>query len=361
MAARKQKTPTWLIPVAALAGIAVVGYMVYRVMAPVLVTEDSCQLLAQQQTAALDLQATVNNLDLVKAKVGVTAAQVQEVDAILRDYAFRYAGSCRDHEAGRISTGEYACKRDNMDRALATARSLAITLAEVKNIPDAGAQRDVVLKDLTIIQQLAASDFAAGCGSALAVTPVTITFEDTFPERTFEVTNSGNRAAAYSVTDLPEAFVAVRSSGTVAAGSGAVVSIKRTPFAPPPSPVVFHVTDNAGSRVPMTITFDARNAALYQELGAAVKSALPAGTAATLGDALAVVSERLPQITDEGTRYFFAAGILQEAGSPAEAGKAVTEVSRRNEALFQAPVTQKLSGAINVKLKQIARPGPIVR
>lgn len=354
MATRKSKTPAWLIPSAALTGIALVVYMVLRVMSPAASPADSCELLAQQQTATLDLQATVKDLDLVKASVGVSAGQVEEVDAILKDYAFRYAGSCRDHEAKRISTAEYACKRDNMDRALATARNLAATLAEVKNLADGKTQREVVLKDLAVIQQLATNDFNAGCGVALAVTPPTVTFESTFPERTIEVTNSGNREASYSVTDLPEAFVAVRSSGTIAAGSGAVISIKRTPFPPPPSPVVFHLADNAGHRVPITITMDARNAGLYQELGGVVQSGVQPGSVPTLADAMAVVSSRLPQITDEGTKYFFAAGILREAGSLAEAGKAVGEVSRRNEALFQAPATQKLSDAIKTRSKQTA-------
>lgn len=358
MASRKPKTPAWLAPVAALTGIALVVYMVLRVIPPTTPPQDSCELLAQQQTASLDLQATVKDLDLVKAKVGVSAGQVEEVDAILKDYAFRYAGSCRDHEAKRISTAEYACKRDNMDRALATARNLAATLAEVKNITSGNAQRDVVLKDLAVIQQLATNDFNVGCGVALAVMPPAVTFEATFPERTIEVTNSGNREANYSVVDLPEAFVAVRSSGTVAAGSGAVISIKRTPFPPPPSPVVFHVADNAGNRVPVTITVDARNASLYQELGGVVRSELPPGqTMPTITDAMAVVSSRLPQITDEGTKYFFAAGILREAGSNAEADKAVIELSHRNDALFKAPATQKLSDSIKSRSKRPVSPG----
>lgn len=357
MAKKKSTTsglPMWVTVTAALAGIAIAGYVVLRVIPPTAPAKDSCALLAEQRSATLDIEATVRDLDLVKAKLGVTGGQVQDVDAVLEDYAFKYASSCRDHEAGRMSEAEYACRRDNMDRALDSARALSLTLEQVKNIADPAAQRDVVLRDLETITRLATADFAAGCGSALVVAPDALSFEDHFPERTFELANGGNRDATYAISELPEAFVAVRSSGAVGAGKGVVVSIKRAPFPLPAEPVVFYVNDNFGNRVAVRIAVSSENARLYQDLGMATRMTLPPGrTEPTLEDALATVSARLPQIQDEGTKYFFASGILQQTGSFEEAGKALDVVSRTNKDLDAAPSTQLMHGIVNFKLNRV--------
>jgi hypothetical protein len=155
--------------------------------------KDDCSLLAKQQSATVDIQATVNDLDSVKAKIGVTAGQVREFDNSLKDYALKYETACRDNKRHTISDAEYNCRRDNMDRALSTTRSLGLALEATKSVSDPTIQKDVVLKDLDTIKELTANDFSRGCGSALSVSPADLSFQDHYPERTIEVTNSGNR------------------------------------------------------------------------------------------------------------------------------------------------------------------------
>jgi hypothetical protein len=336
---------------AVVVGLAIAVYIVLRVVptagggGP-----DRCELLAKQQTATVDVAATVKGLDLVKAKIGVTAGQVQEVDQILKDYAFKYTSVCRDNDAKKIADAEYNCRRDNMERVLGATRSLALTLDAMKSIADPASQQDIVLKDIDLIKDLAQADFSKGCGSALAVSTSSLTFEGPTPERTIEVANGGNRDLTYTVTDLPEAFAAVQLSGTIPVGhSAVVVAIKRAPFpVMVNTPVVFYVKDNFNNKIAVKIVVDANNAQLYQRLAAETVKGMPAGHATpTLEDAVASVAKTFPEMKDAGTRYFLAAGALKEIGNFAEADRALKALSTQNASLYHAPATQLLAGIVS--------------
>lgn len=339
------KTTAILVGILALVGL--VAYIVFIGLDPPK-PEDDCALLARQQTASVDIDATVRDLELIKGRVGVTAGQVQEVDAILKDYAVRYEALCRDHRKTppTITDAEYQCRRDNMDQTLSTVRALSLTLAEVKNVQEASAQRDIVLKDIETIQKLSRDQFRANCGSALVPTPAYITFNGDVYERTIEIVNAGNRNVQYHIADLIEAFTAIHSTGPIPASQSVVVAIRRTPFpVPTNTPVSFYVGDNFGNRVPVSVLVDEENAQLYSRVAqAALSLAESESRPVSLADALVVIERDLAEATDSSGAYFLAAGALIEAGSFAEASRAFQEVKRSDKDLYDTTPVQLLAG-----------------
>jgi hypothetical protein len=91
----------------------------------------------------------------VKAKLGVTSGQVQEVKAGLRDYAFKYGSACRNRDAGRIIGGQYNCRPDNMDSRARLGTRLGAHTGSSGEHPNAVARRDMKLMDIETIQELA--------------------------------------------------------------------------------------------------------------------------------------------------------------------------------------------------------------
>jgi tetratricopeptide (TPR) repeat protein len=350
--------PGWLKISAAVTGLAILAFVTFIVLIPLLKgrTLDSCALLAEQQFAAIDVETTLNDLDLVKAKLGISAGQIQDVDMLLKDYAFKYAANCRDREKGAVEEAEYTCKRDNMDRALGSARSLALALAEVKVIQDASAQRDVVLKHIETIHQLAEADFSAHCGAELVVNPGALTFHDHFPERTLQIANAGVRDGSYAIVELPEAFLAHPVSGEIRAGGDDTIAITRAALpVSQGSEITFFVRDERGRRIPVKIDIDAENAGLYADLASRMRASLPAGAEPTVEDAQRIVEATVPIKVSDGTKVFLAAGILKHAGNLGEASKAVDILEERDKALFAEPSTQFAIGVINLRTN---RPQP---
>lgn len=341
----------WIMGAAAVVVLAVVAYVVVWIMPPRQgAGPDRCELLATQKTATVDVAATVAGLDLLQTKIGVSAGQVRELDQILEDYTVNYAAACRDNDAKKISDAEYNCRRDNMDRVLATTRSLGLTLDAAKTIADPASQKDIVLKNVELIKDLAQDGFSKGCGSALTVSPALLRFEGPVTERILQVANAGNRDITYTVTDLPEAFVAIELSSQIPFGHApVVVGIKRAPFpVMVNSPVVFYVKDNYNNKVAVQLIVDAANAQLYQRLAdATIKAMAPGHASPTLEDALASVATSFPEVKDVAAQTFLAAGALKEAGNFAEANRALHALSSQNQPLYQAPSTQLLAGIVD--------------
>jgi hypothetical protein len=337
--------------VAAVVVLGIVVYVVWRNI-PRDGGPDRCELLAKQRTASVDISATVGDLKLLETKIGVAAGQVQEVDQILKDYAFRYTTACRDNAATPkiISDAEYNCRRDNMEKVLSSTRTLGLTLDAAKSIADPAAQKDIVLKNLEIIKDLSRNDYSKGCGSALTASPQTLRFEGSATDRILQVANSGNRDLRYTVTNLPEAFIAIQLSGDVPVGHAPVV-VGITRSAHPvvaDVPVTFYVSDNFNNKVPVQIVVDAANARLYTRLGEAViKEKAADHQEPTLEDAMATVSRSFPEVTSAGTRALLAAGALKEAGSFRQANRALEALSAQNTALYQAPSTQLLAAIVD--------------
>lgn len=338
--------------IAAVVVLGIVVYVVWVVIPP----KDPCELLAKQRTASVDVSATVQDLKLLEAKIGVAAGQVQDVDQILKDYAFKYTTLCRDHEVAKtISDAEYNCRRDNMEKVLSSTRTLGLTLDATKGIADPASQKDIVLKNLEIIRDLSQNDYSKGCGSKLTVVPPILRFQGYTAERVLQVANSGNRDLTYTITDLPEGFTAIQLSDDIPKGHApVVVGILRSGFpVEPDKPITFYVADNFNNKVAVQIILDAANARLFPQLGETLMKDKPADHAQpTLEDALAVVSKSLPEVTDAGKRTLLAAGALKEVGGFGEANRALTALSTQNASLYQAPSTQLLAGIVDFQRQE---------
>jgi len=341
---------SWVKALAAVVVLAIVAYVVVVVIDKD--PPDDCVVLAKEKSAAVNVDATVADLKLLQTKIGVSSGTVQEIDAILKDYGFKYETACKDSRTGKISNAEYNCRRDNMDRTLSAARTLGLTLAEIKNLQDPTAQKEVILGNIEIIKKLAEADFSAGCGATVAVTPDRVTFRGSIPERTITLVNGGNRDLTYHVTDLPEAFVARLQSGDVRRGDTVVVAIMRAPFRAATGEIVFHIRDNFGNKAPVRIDIDAENASLYGQLAHEVTTrAAGRAEGATVDDALAVVGD-LPEVTSAAAKHFIAAGVLMEAGRFAEADKALTALSTADREFYGSASIQMTAGLLSYRLNQ---------
>lgn len=58
-----------------------------------------CAFSGWKKSVGVELEAAVNNLDAVKAKVGVNDSEVREFDTLLKDYALKYDAACQDFNA----------------------------------------------------------------------------------------------------------------------------------------------------------------------------------------------------------------------------------------------------------------------
>ncbi len=343
--------PKWLLATSTVFVLVVVGYFVWKFFHPT-PPPDECALLAQQQASSLDIDATVKKIELARVKLNITQGQLQEVDGYLKDYGFKYAAACRDNKRKVLSDAEYNCRRDNMDKALDNLRALGPTLDAIQSIEDARTQKEIVLKYLEAFTRLAKAGYSEGCGSVLSVAPKSLSFEDHYPERSIQITNGGNRDSSYYVAELPEAFAPTPSSGEVKQSATITVSIRRAAFpVAPGSKIVFYVRDSFGSKVPVEIQVSKDNAELYSSLASQVtEQANGKHRSPTVEDAIRVVEKDFPQhLNDPGGRYFFAAGILKQAGSFDQASRAMDLLAKTDDALYRDPSTQLLSGFVKYK------------
>jgi hypothetical protein len=347
--------PKWLVATSALFVLVIIGYFVWKFFHPPIPdskAKDDCSLLAQQQLSSLDIDATVKKIELAKVKLNITGGQLQEVDSYLKDYGFKYAAACRDNERKVLSDAEYNCRRDNMDKALDNLRAMSPALDAIENVQDATIQKEIVLKYLEIFTNLAKTGYSEGCGSVLSVQPKSLSFEDHYPERSIQVTNGGNRDSSYYVAELPEAFAPAPTSGEVKQGGTITVSIRRAAFpVQPGARIVFYVRDSFGNKVPVEIQVAKENAELYSSLAAKViEEASRRHRRPTVEDAIGVIDKGMAQhVDDPANRYFFAAGVLKEAGSFGQASRAMDLMAEADGFLPRDTSTELLSGVVKYK------------
>src|SRR6202051_891396 len=346
--------PKWLVATSALFALAIIGYFVWKFFNPANPNaKDDCTLLAQQQLSSLEIDATVKKIELAKVKLNITGGEVQEVDNYLKDYGVKYAAACRDNGRKVLSDAEYNCRRDNMDKALDNLRAMSPALDATENVQDATAQKEIVLRYLEVFTNLAKSGYSEGCGSVLSVQPKSLSFEDHYPERSIQITNGGNRDSSYYVAELPEAFAPAPSSGEVKQGNTITVSIRRAAFpVQPGAKIVFYVRDSFGNKAPVEIQVAKENAELYSSLAAKVieEATRRHRLLPTVEDAVEVMDKGVAEhVDDPADRYFFAAGVLKQAGSFEQASRAIDLMAQADGFLPRDTSTELLSGVVRYK------------
>jgi len=300
----------------------------------------------------VDIEVVVKDLDAIKSKVGISEAEVHEFDNLQKDYAQKYDAACRDVTARppRMNQAEYTCLRRNMDTVLDSIRAFVQAIEAAKSIADPSAQKEIIFRALDDMRTAYNAKYRAGCTSAMSVEPKSLTFDDSIPQRSVEVTNFGNNDFTFSVMDLPECFVFKADRLTLPRGEFTSVRIFRTIIPPPANGAVsFHVRNNLQDDEVVKIVLDGVNASLYENWGKELQSAMVVGhKEPTAEDAVRIVERSLPAemapADRDAFRYYFAAGVLTRIGKNAEARRALDVAIGKDPSLERQPATLMLRG-----------------
>jgi hypothetical protein len=191
--------------------------------------------------------------------------------------------------------------------------------------------------------------YGAGCVSAIAIDPHSLTFAPQTPERSIHIGNGGNNDITFAIDGLPEAFLALPTTGTVARGAQPVtVSIYRTLLPVDPSrPVTFRVRSNFEEELTVQILLNGSSTALFEQLGAAA-TARSADHQPTVSDALAVIDPLLPAdaANRSAARYFLAMNVLTQAGRHEQALDAYQAATKESPALATDAVALLSHGVV---------------
>jgi tetratricopeptide (TPR) repeat protein len=316
---------------------------------------DDCSFSSKKRSLGIDLEAGLSDVKAIKGKVGITDDQVRDFDELGKDLAEKYDMLCQDYKQKRVNEATYLCRHNNMDQVLDSLRSFLVKTRAAASLGDPAAQKDVVLKALSELEELEKRGYGAGCISSMTVSPKMLPFMGHTSERLVQITNSGNNDFNYTVEDLPRGFLPNPSSGTVAVSQTVTVAIVRTaepiPNNPPAS---FQLTNNFKDHVPVELDFDKQNAAVYEALAETLKSfSAQQNRAPTVEDALKVVDDSLATSASwksvqnaDSLRYFLAAGVLSQAGSTNAAHAALDTATAKNPGLDKQPATHILRGIV---------------
>lgn len=314
-----------------------------------------CSFSSRKRSLGIDLEVGLANVNSVKGKVGISDDQVRDYDSFTKDLATKYDMACNDFKNKRMNNAEYSCRRKNMDDMLDKLRLFLTKVNAAMGLSDPSAQKEIVLKALSDLEEVEKKGYAAGCTSSMNVSPRTLPFADHVTEHSVQVSNSGNNEITFSVADLPRGFVPQPSSGNIVVGQTVSVAIFRTsePITNRP-PLTFRLLNNFMDEVTVEIQFDPQNAGVYDDLANKVKLlSSQENRPPTVEDALKIVDETLPKsgswmsIKDgDSMRYFLAAGVLSRAGSASEAHQALDAATAKNPALEKQPATLILRGVV---------------
>ncbi len=313
-----------------------------------------CSFSGWKKTIGVDLEVAVSDVQSVKGKIGLSDDQVRDFDTLMRDFALKYDAACNDFGHKRMNQGEYSCRRKNMDDTLDKVRFFLEKVKAAKSLADPGAQREIVLKALSDLEEATKHGYAAGCASAMNVAPRKLIFEDHASEHSVQISNSGNNDISFSVADVPRGFVSQPPSGAVSIGQTVSVAVFRTyePVTDQP-PITFHLRDNFQDDVLVEIQLDQQNVSLYDDLAGKLQSvSFAQNRTPTVDDALKIVDESLPKSSTwpiqnlDSMRYFLAAGVLSRAGRASEAHRALDTATVKNPALANEPSTLILRGVV---------------
>jgi tetratricopeptide (TPR) repeat protein len=334
----------WIV-LAALALAAIVALLIHFVPPP----RPDCSFSGWKRAVGVDLEAKAGELEAIQAKVGLTSSEVREFDTLLKDYAVKYDAACNDVRNGRMNQAEYTCRRRNMDQLLDSLRTFGQAVDAAKTIADPKEQASQIRVALERLSAASKSGYGAGCVSAMAVDPRTLTFAEQTPERSLHIGNGGNNELTFAIDGLPEAFLAQPTTGVVARGAQPVtVSIYRTILPVDAThPVTFRVRSNLEEELTIEIVVNGSATALYQKLGA--EAAARAGDhQPTVADAVAVVDPLVPPgaANRPAATYFLAMNVLTQAGQNEQALEAYQAAAAKSPELASSPVALLSQGVV---------------
>ena len=154
-----------LVAVLMLASLSVIGWWWWNHIHP---PGPDCLMLAHEKTSGIDFSFTVDKVKSLQATLGLTDKDVRDFDDLLRDYGAKYETSCRDYSTlHAITSAEYNCRRDNMDKTLDSIRALREVLGKTSR----DATNTIAKKYIESILESAHNSFRSGCGASLRISP----------------------------------------------------------------------------------------------------------------------------------------------------------------------------------------------
>ena len=195
--------PAWIA--FAVVVVVVAGVLVWWIFHRPTPRED-CSFTGWKRTIGVDLETQIQDLNAVKGKLDLNDSMIRDYDTLMKDYSLKYDSACQDVRAvpPRMTQGEYACLRQNMTRTLDQIRVFNQAVEAAKSLPDAKAQRDLVLKAFAELQRASSTSYRSGCTSSLTVNPKSVSFVGDALSSFVNVANGGNNDFTFTVADVPE-------------------------------------------------------------------------------------------------------------------------------------------------------------
>lgn len=315
----------WIVGVFLVICIGIALYFIFR-------PKDDCDYAGHAQKAGVDFGATIQHVTAVKGNLGLSDEDITVLDQFRQDYADKYRNICLDWKRKAIGNDEYNCRRENMDKVLDQFR----LLNTVQNAKD----KSQAEQALNAIKQFASSGISANCAphARLIVNPNELELPDEGTSVWTQITNLGNRDAHYSFDQLPQSFLPTPASGLIGSGQAVSVVFVRTKYPMSEKEVNFLLRDDSSEQISLRIKVSRLKAEVYNTFGAEL-ARLSHGNP-TVEDALTLVKKTWPNSKSEAADYVVAANLLDSAGSPAAANKAVTASLMKDKSLATNPTAQ---------------------
>ena len=297
-----------------------------------------CLILSHEKTSGIDFSFTVDKIKSLQATLGLTDKDVRDFEDLLKDYGAKYETNCRDYAALHVITSaEYNCRRDNMDKTLDSIRAhrevLAKTSGDVANT--------IAKKYVDSILDSARSSFKGGCGVSLRISPNKILISKEV-NHTITVLNVGNRDVNFGVTGIPQCLLPDPKVGELKQGTSINITLWRTFYPVPSDSFVFTVDDNFDDHIPVEVS-GLTNLPSPETLASNLKKHV--GRTLTREDALEFIDPKGRE--PSAGAYVTAAAILSSAGNSGAALQAIKTAERIDPRLSSDASIQFESGMLS--------------
>lgn len=303
-----------------------------------------CLMLSHEKTSGIDFTFTIDKVKSLQATLGLTDKDVRDFDDLLKDYGAKYETICKDYSVLHVITSaEYNCRRDNMDKTLDSVRALREVLGKTSgDAANASAKKYIA----SILDAVHHGSFASGCAASLRIDPNKIRMSKEI-NHTITVLNVGNRDISFSVTGIPQCLLPEPRTGEVKQGKSQNLLLWRTYYPVPSDSFTFTIEDNFNNHIPVEVS-GATNLPSPNTLAAELKSII--GRRPALTEAIRFVND-LAKTQDRNPSagaYVTAAAILSSAGNSDDALRAIQMAERINPQVNSEVGIQLQSGILQL-------------
>jgi outer membrane protein OmpA-like peptidoglycan-associated protein len=297
-----------------------------------------CLMLAHEKTSGIDFSFTVDKVKSLQATLGLTDKDVRDFDDLLKDYGAKYETNCKDFSALHvITTAEYNCRRNNMDKTLDSVRALREVLGKTS-----GDATNVIAKNyIDSILGSSHSGFKNGCGASMRISPNKIHISKEV-NHTLTLSNVGNRDINFAVSGVPECLLADPKVGGLKERDSVNITLWRTYYAVSSDSFTFTIDDNFDDHIPVEVS-GAANLPSPRQLAENLRKRF--GRTPTLKDVLGFVDPK--NLEPSAGAFVTASAILSSAGNYGDALAAIKTAQSIDPRLRDEASIQLQSGALH--------------